>query len=297
MVGQLPDFIGIGASKSATSWIAKCLDEHPAICMYDGKETRFFSHDDKYAQGIEYYKNCFAHCSEDAVVGEYTVGYLSVNREIPARIAAFCPHAKLIVSLRNPVEKVHSSVLHGIAKGWQYSLDDTIAALQSDKNVRERYQYSANLQRFFEYFPAERIHVMLYDDIQENPEAEIRRLYSFLNVDDTYVPNVIRERYNSTEARMSPYFKSINRAYLKVRKLPLGHRIIKLGKWMGASSFTVERVLRWTTGRHTESSMSEKQRRQLQELFRDDIQQLEALIGRDLSHWYGAGQGSNENKR
>ena len=64
-------FIGIGAQKSATSWISKCLSEHPEICVCSQKEIHFFNNDAKFLKGIQYYKTFFKDCARNKISGEY----------------------------------------------------------------------------------------------------------------------------------------------------------------------------------------------------------------------------------
>ena len=111
-----PYFLGIGAQKSATSWISKCLNEHPDICVALSKETHFFSDDKRFSQGIEHYKLYFTNCCNKNIhKGEYSTTYL-FSKFAPQRICNMYPDVKLIVSLRNPVDRAISHIKHLISK-------------------------------------------------------------------------------------------------------------------------------------------------------------------------------------
>jgi hypothetical protein len=278
------DFIGIGASKSATSWIAKCLDEHPAICMYSGKEARFFHRDDRFEKGTDFYKSLFEWCPNKSVKGEYSVGYLKDASVSAPRIASVCPHAKLIVSLRNPIERVCSSVLHGTAKGRQQSLNDMIKELSENSNKLRRYLYTHNLRYYLSHFSREQMYITLYDDIENDPLHVIQQLYLFLGVDQSFVPSGISKSYNTSAARISPHFRVLNKTYLKLRKTSLGRSAIGVAKATGMNAHTVEKLLR-ATASGVDNRVTPSQHRVLQRLFIDDIKELEQIIDRDLSNW------------
>jgi hypothetical protein len=286
MSGQLPDFIGIGASKSATSWIAKCLDEHPAICMYSGKEARFFLSPHYENQGWQYYASLFDHCTSSQLCGEFSTHYFDHSHEVAPRIYEYVPYAKLIVSLRDPVARMRSSHFHGRSKGRPVSFESFLKRLEQEPGFLERRMYSAHLKEYLRYFPRHQIHVLLYDDILRDPLREVQHLYAFLGVDSSFVPHGIDARYNSTHARMSPYFRTLNKMYLKARKNKFGRGAVQLGKAIGVDGHTVEWLLRRSSNRVQKQQLSYEQERRLRSLFQDDICELEQLLERDLSHWY-----------
>ena len=109
------DFIGIGFNRSGTSWISKCLDEHPEICVSRPKETFYYSND--YFRGPKYYENCFKHCKADVKVrGEFTPSYIYAEESLKL-IKAEQPEAKVLVSVRDPLERTISQINHHRKKG------------------------------------------------------------------------------------------------------------------------------------------------------------------------------------
>src|ERR1051325_1190747 len=90
----LPTFIGIGAPKAGTTWLAKCLGEHPDVFMAAVKETEFFKFADC-EDRLEQYSSHFSSANGAHAVGEFSVRYLSFAG-VPERIKRVLPHAKLI---------------------------------------------------------------------------------------------------------------------------------------------------------------------------------------------------------
>src|SRR6056297_2233099 len=116
-----PDFIGIGAMKAATSWIYKCLIEHPEVCGSSKKELHFFDRPQNYKKGIDYYISFFKHCPQDKAKGEYTPNYL-YSPATPELISRHFPNVKIIVCLRNPAERAWSHYLFSVKKKGRLSL-------------------------------------------------------------------------------------------------------------------------------------------------------------------------------
>lgn len=93
------DFIGIGAEKAGTSWVAKCLAQHPEVYIPDKKEMFFFNEYDphylkyqnrKYHRGLEWYAKQFPELERDKKIGEFTSTYFCCE-QAPARIKANFP--------------------------------------------------------------------------------------------------------------------------------------------------------------------------------------------------------------
>ena len=95
------DFVGIGAGKSATTWIYYCLKEHPQICCSSKKETAFFGKSwwewggGNYEKGMGWYETFFNHCPKDAIKGEFCTRYIS-DSDSPYLIKKHFPKVKII---------------------------------------------------------------------------------------------------------------------------------------------------------------------------------------------------------
>ncbi len=286
------DFIGIGAVKCATTWISKCLDEHPQICLSRIKEVRFFNNVKKYRRGIDWYKSYFKNCPDDSIKGEFTPGYMNFN-QVAERIKRLFPNAKLIVSLRNPIERAYSDYWYSKVRGFE--LNEFKKAIKENSRYVEWGFYYKKLKPFFELFPKENILVLIYEDITKNPLKFIQKIYHFLGVDKNFIPPSINKKIWTTSENQFP-FAGLNR--IIIRSIKISKKNIFLKKIaLLASSLGLKKVLSLMyriggMGRKMEGVKSlpkppieESVRKCLQQIYKNDIRNLEKLIGRDLSFW------------
>jgi len=194
-----PDFIGIGAEKSATTWVWSKLDQHPAIEMSQPKELNFFNQN--FERGFEWYRRHFIR-SLDCLQGEISPWYMD-DDDTAARIATSCPDVRLLVMLRNPFDRAMSHLMHDSQNEYGGIADLTAEQLQrlvvrGDQYVR-RSCYAASLDRFLEHFRREQIGVFFYDDVHERPEHLIREIYQFLGVDDSFQPDDLKTPLNKSQ--------------------------------------------------------------------------------------------------
>src|ERR1043166_6011740 len=102
----LPNYIGIGVPKAGTTWLAKCLGDHPEVFMAAVKEVDFFKYPD-FTEKIPLYASHFAGSEGCKAIGEFTVRYFALPG-VPQRVRQLLPNARLLLCLRNPVDQVVS---------------------------------------------------------------------------------------------------------------------------------------------------------------------------------------------
>jgi len=273
------NFIGIGAQKAATTWIFKCLEEHPDICVSNPKETFFFCEDDKFQRGAEYYKSFFLGCEERKITGEYTTSYLSTPGTAE-RIKKYYPDVQLIVCLRDPVKRAISTYNHLDFKNITKKLNFKEALVECPEIVEYGFYYRY-LRNYFDLFPRENILVLIYEDIEKDPGEFIEKIYSFLGVDDEFVPKGVNSKVNTSAARSSSINKGINRLYLKKGNNFLMSRIIKFARRLGVNKYKIDATFK----RNDYKNISEEEVQMLANIYKDDINNLKGLIKRDLSVW------------
>ncbi len=281
------DFIGIGTSRSASTWIYECLREHPQICMSQPKETRFFA-ELNYDCGLNYYKKCFSHCKDKNIKGEYTPAYLTDERS-PFLIKEHFPDIKLIVCLRNPIEKVFSSFVYA-QKGGKTPSTKSFETHLKESNLIKTGEYYPYLKRYFNLFPKENILILIYEDIAKDSTKFIQRIYKFLNVNRDFIPENITKKMNSGDGKQSK-FLFIPRTYFSLRKSlrksKLGKKIriiLKLLK-LNQLATAILKANRKYNRTFQKPLMNSQTRKFLQKHYDQDIKNLEKLINRDLSFW------------
>lgn len=294
---MLPNFIGIGAPKAATTWVFHCLRAHPEVFITDVKETEYFSWRHTMVALDEYTSHFEDATSEHVAIGEISTSYLHWSGT-PQRIHAVLPESRFFVSLRHPVDQVYSHYwhlrrqnFHQSARPRPESFEEALELYPEELLCPAR--YSEHLTRWFQVFDEDQIYIIFHDDIKAKPGGVISGLFGFLGVSTTFEPAFLNESSTRTRRGTSPrtpFFESIYTSlydvltkgvYFPLRKL-IGRRLAEeLKNWTGARE-----ILENTFRKSGYPEMKDKTRTRLQEYYADDVQALESLTGRDLTHWY-----------
>lgn len=207
---KLPDFIGVGASRSGTTTLWNCLKEHPQIFMPARKELHFFSRKANFDQGVEVYKSHFLEATEHQVKGEISPTYFYKGRTIdargnivynegddcPIRIRKLIPNAKLIITLRNPLDRMYSQYAKRLLKGTESNpsfrsvVEEELKGKRKPKTHNGCYvnnsNYKVHIEKWLSVFPKTQCHFMTFEHWLARPEEEFRRLFKFLGVQDDF---------------------------------------------------------------------------------------------------------------
>ena len=175
-----PDYVGLGAQKAGTSWWNSLLHKHPAVHHAGGqpKELHFFdrSWEEPFGDAeIARYARYFPR-PDGGVSGEWTPGYL-IDFWTPELIARAAPEARVLVLLRDPVERFRSGLTHQLA---------TSRKTLTHRDVQGAFQrglYAPQLRRVLAAFPAERVFVGQYEACRANPRAQLDRTFTFLGLE------------------------------------------------------------------------------------------------------------------
>lgn len=297
----LPDLFVIGAGKSGTTSLHHYLGQHPAVCMADPKEPFFF--DLHYEEGPGWYEGFFDHRDGELFLGESTPSYLH-NGYVADRLREMIPDAKILVTLRNPVDRAYSHWwMRGMQVGpkeetrtFERAVEDNIAAIREqpelDPRDRERQRhaewtgerrverdyveighYAEHLRRWFDRFPEERIHVVLASELRTDPDAVVQRLWQSMGLNQIDGP---------LETPMMNVRKT--RSMKAVRSLAETVGIYRFwGQFPQRIRDRVKAVLaRFSEGR---PPMERRVRSRLVEYYEPWNRRLEKMIDHDLSHW------------
>lgn len=284
------DFIGIGTPKAASTWVFQCLSEHPQICGSSEKEVCFFNNPFNFKKGFDWYYSFFRHRKPGQIIGEFSPPYI-YKKETAQKIRELLPQVKLIVTFRNPIEKLYSMFWYNKIGGrGSMALFGTFEdALRDVPGMKENALHAQQFSHYVALFPKEQIHVIFYDDILENPEKVLAETYEFLGVDSTFIAPSIRRDVNETGNKRIKFpilFKTIYKIYWAIKKRN------GLWKWLKKNidttklSILLGRVFSSYGGKKIQKPPMDPQTRQsLQDFFKQDIALLEQLTGRNLSHW------------
>jgi hypothetical protein len=184
--GTLPNLIIIGAQKCGTTSLHYYLGLHPQVAMAREKELDFFVLEHNWHRGIAWYKSQFR--GNAAVHGEasprYT--YYPSYQGVPVRMHRVVPKAKLIYILRDPIERIVSGYVHGLAHGVEHrTIVEALGDLEANRYVW-RSQYYMQLAQYLRCFPQSQILILTLEDLQQHRRRVMRRIFGFLGVDDTF---------------------------------------------------------------------------------------------------------------
>jgi hypothetical protein len=268
MEAILPNFIIIGAPRSGTTWMHENLREHPDVFMPREKELHFF--DRHYEEGTDYYRPYFNNVNAEKAIGEATPAYM-YKPEVCRRIKDQLPQAKLIVSLRNPIDRIYSRYWNALGK---YAENEGLSFEQkiSKKTqfVSEGFYYD-HLTRFYDEFPEDQLLVLLFDDLKSDPNGFLTRICEFLDVSPDFSAPWSSAKINAAEAKPR---------LAKSRSLYYAARVARRAGFRDLS-------VRIDAANQAERPpMRQETRRWLiEEVYGEQIEKLASLINRDLSSW------------
>ena len=282
MTREKVDFIGIGVQKAATSWLFQCLLEHPEVRGGKAKETNYFNH--RYVFGEAWYHGLFEF--GEWITGEFSTLYF-FDKNVPERIHRYNPNAKLILSLRNPIDRAFSQHQHEVRRDrLPVELYDFSEAIKFNETYIEQGRYATHLEHFLHYYSLEQIFIALYDDVVSNPDQVLRELFCFLGISTEFHPITTNEKVNVARTYRSRKFDATTRLFKKVIREVGGDRVVQLLKRISLQEY-LAKVNEKPQHEVVVPPLSGKMRSDLQEIFDPEIRRLEELTGARLAGWRG----------
>ena len=309
---KLPNFFVVGAAKSGTTSLYEYMKMHPQIYMAPIKETHHFSTDidnskfrPNYARSLnkdlskfletdmqegifhafvkerDQYDKLFKNVKDEKAIGEITNSYL-YYQEAARNIFTRFPDAKVIMMLRNPIDRAFSHYLMDLRIG--YETNDFMTALKKDMardpkgwGISNLYveigMYAEQVKRFIEIFPERQRRIYLFDDFKKDAGAVVKDMFTFLGVD----PNVDIDYSQKFNPSFIPKNKLIGK--LNTQK--------KIKDWLkGVLPKSVKSKFKKTF--YTDKDLPKitpAERKFLADIFRNDVMKLGKVLNRDLSKW------------
>ena len=200
---KLPDFIIIGAMKSATSSLHVQLASHPGIFMSEPKEPNFFSDDDQYRRGTSYYSSLFSKADEGDLCGESSTHYTKLpdySDTIP-RMKALLPTVKLIYVMRQPIQRLVSHYIHQ----WTQNVIrcDINDAIDLYPELISYGRYSHQLEPYFEAYGKGSILPLFFEAVKQHPQKQLERVAQFIDYGDrvTWKPSLGNQNVSADRLR------------------------------------------------------------------------------------------------
>ncbi|MFI5171741.1 MAG: sulfotransferase domain-containing protein [Chitinophagales bacterium] len=310
----LPTFIVVGANKGGTTSIYHYLKQHPEVFVSPVKEPHYFSGDidvnlfkrefaqnklqdvEKFVQSdmkqeyhaafirdFELYKKLFQNVTDQKAIGELSTSYLFSTVAAEA-IKKAIPDCKIIICLRNPVERAYSHYRMNLWTGNSNEFD-FYKALLDDFNHNPKVWGNAHLyteiglyyeqvKRYIDIFGREQVKIIFTEDMKKNGQQVIKELYDFIGVDSSFVPD-ISKKYNEV---FTPRYKNVtwflNKTGIRPLMKKLSPRFIKnlfvklFYKQKGEKNEIPQQAKEFLIGQ-----------------FKEDVKKLSQLLNKDLSYW------------
>jgi hypothetical protein len=301
---KLPNFIMIGAAKCGSTSLYNYLRQHPDIYMCPKEDANFFALEGgvvklympplsekigrKWVQDLNEYTALFEAASAERAIGESSNIYLNISRSAE-RIQHYCPDARIMAILRNPIDRAFSNFLHLLGMGLEPNQDFDEALKAEEKRVRDGWHpmwfykqtghYHTLLKPYFKRFDRDRIRIFLYDDLQRDPVSLVQSVYKFLNVDERFRPDVseVHKATGIPGNKLMHKFLTERNPLKSFVKMLVPDRLRK-GYRANVAKKLVQRNL-------VKPTLSAEVRHELIIEFRDEVLGLQELIGRDLGGW------------
>lgn len=289
---SLPNFLLVGAGKSATRSLYNYMIQHPDVFMPRFKEPQFFvakevkNRIQKWVEDYDEYVKLFEGSENKKAAGEASVMYLFFYEEAINNIQKYLgTDVKIMMILRNPAERAYSAYNFVRVNNPEENLSFEKAM------EKEGERFNEHKSLFMQYRPMglyadavsaylsnfKQVHIMWYDEFRKNPAQVLKGVFEFLNVD----PNVeidYTKRWNQGGKQWkNPVLRWLfmsDNPVKKVYKL-----FFKQRKGVRTNEFFTKNFMEST------EPMDPSTRVRLIEYFRKDIEKLSAVTGRDLSEW------------
>lgn len=286
--GMLPTFIVVGSGKCGTTTLDAVLRRHPEVVMSKYKEPCFFTQDGsgqqamgKPALTLEQYQRLFVQRPGAMMYGEVSPQYFG-SPIAAEKIAERLPSVKIVVVLRNPVDRAYSLFGHLRRDGFEDNHDFSQALQASNYrwNYLDEALYGRNLESYMKRFPQQNILVCWYEDMLGSPGKFYSDLFDFLGISSQVDTSNVEARNPSGEVD-NKAVKLLVRLVARPWLREVVRRIFSEGL-IEATSRSYHRLLKRYVKK---GKIPDEARRYLQAYFADDIKTLEHRTGRTLTSW------------
>lgn len=249
--------------------------------MAPGKGLYYFS--SQFDRGQPWYLSYFQDGADCKIRGEVAHNYLPMAAEACPRIRAMNPAMRLMICLREPCSRCFSAYLDGVKNG-RYPEGTTLEeAIELDETIIDQSLYATHIKPYLDTFGRDQLHVALFDDLQDNPQQFANALCDFLEISSVQLDKKSQEKMMPAG---KPRFQTLVRAAKAASKLALSLGMRRLRGKVKTSRW-IRNLLYVPYADDNAPRMTDRQRQQLQEVFRDEVRELDELFGLDLIQRWG----------
>lgn len=272
----------VGAPKAGTTSLHFYLQQHPDVCMSEIKEPNYFTahdvvnlyYDVSPVNSEDWYHSIFAEPTR-RVVGEGSVSYLFYP-EVAQKIYEYNPEARIIIILRNPVQRAFSHYLMDYRLGLcDISFEEILDNPAKYPHFYQQFiglgKYHQQIKRYLDVFEHNQVKVMFYNDLKTDTNLFVDQVFSFLALTSIDVNMVVKNKFkqpSSVIVAMLYQFKWL-RSYLNTI-FPKG-LLLKIKSVLFKDS--------------KKPKLDPSIKRKLSEIYKKDVAELSKLLSKDLSAW------------
>lgn len=271
------DLFHVGPQKSATTFVYECLRRHPDVACPQEYSIHYF--DMHYHRGTEWYAGFFEHAGPRQKLFDPTFTYIRSSRA-PRRIARHNPDARIVLCLRDPIERAFSHYWHDKKKGkHRFRFDEVFENYDLFASWIEPSFYAEHIERYLRHFPRDQILCVRFGDLERDSRSFLRTILEFAGVDVDRVPDdVVDRRVNPAGGRWTVFNYFWRRARRLLDRAGLGDAARQLEDLPGLGALVADRR-EYERGPHPDVY------RELRELLEPEIQRLEDLLDESFEEW------------
>lgn len=289
-----PNFLCVGAQKAGTTTLHDILKQHPDIYLPKLKEAHFFDRPERYIKGIRWWlETFFEDYNNEKIMGAITPEYLYYE-EVPEKIFHDLRGVKLIIILRNPVDRAYSHYLMSKRRSYE-TLPFEEAILAEPERLRvggdfernhfsyiDRGRYAVQLKRYYNLFKQENIMVLIFeDDIKRNIDETIGKIERFLDIEQ--LPLNTKLESNSAREPKNMVLNQLLHSRGQIKKV-IGRLIPFKNIKRNIKQWLVESNMKSVAGE--KAILSETLRQKiLRDYFVNDIAEVETIVNINLDIW------------
>ena len=284
------DFFIVGAPKAGTTSLYHYLNEHPKISMSSVKEPNYFSHEELETQKLYYksnkinsldsYHNLFPTRDANLIYGEASVSYL-FYKNVAKKIKTYNKNAKIIILLRNPIERAFSHYLMDARLGLiSESFESVVDGFETTSKNKLYYQQYIELGKYYNQisnykrlFNDKNILIIDYEDFKNKTSLSVTTVFDFLQIDTSFMPNL--DLTHNTFRK--PKFTFIEKLYSN-------HSIRCIIKKLIFSKFK-NYINQIVFDKEDKPILSQDLRVRLKSIFKNDVNKLSDMLNKDFSKW------------
>lgn len=305
MTVTMPNFFVVGGARCGTTSFVHYLSQHPDVFVASRKESHFFAAADLPLRfggppaaderaSLEHliirdeqeYRHLFDGVRSQSAIGEASVYYIYFP-DVPARLAHAVPDAKIIMLLRNPVERAYSAYKLMTRDGRETLPFEESLALEPTRRAQgfepiwwyvELSRYAQQVERYLRVFGRERVHIILTEDLEDQPAHTLQETFRFLQVR----PDI---PVNASERRNTGGIPKRRHAKVLHDLIYASNPVVQMVKSLVPAAQRARWGERLMTASLERPSLSAQTRMLLWQELADDVAQLEHVLGRSLEQW------------